>query len=396
MNDASPMARPVPTPKLPVFGWRALGGAARADQPCLLDLPGCTLTTSGRASILLALEALSVRAGDAVLLPTYHCPTMVAPADAIGAVPRFYAITERGGPDLAALERQPTDGVRAMLVPHLFGLPQPMAQIRRWCDQRGIALIEDCAHAMFGSSDGRPVGSWGDAAIGSLTKFLPVPEGGCLVLQPRYTAPALQARTARAELKAWLDIVEDGARHGRLTGLNSLITAPLDLLRSLRARHTAAGHGDDHSGKPFQIESDFVIDGAQARSQITRACGNLAVHMPRARVVQHRRSHYRQLAQALSGVPGLRPLLPDLPDDAVPYVFPIWVEQPDPGYQALRSKRIPVFRWDRLWPTTSTLPGDHGVMWSHHVIQLPCHQDLRPVDLNAIVAAVKSAYRRLP
>jgi hypothetical protein len=92
----------------------------------------------------------------------------------------------------------------------------------------------------------------------------------------------------------------------------------------------------------------------------------------------------------------LRPVLPDLPDDAVPYVFPIWVEQPDPGYQALRSMRIPVFRWDRLWPTTSKLPGDHGVMWSHHVIQLPCHQDLRPVDLNAIVAAVKSVYRRLP
>ena len=236
MNGASPMARPFPTPKLPVFGWRALGGAARADQPCLLDLPGCMLTTSGRASILLALEALSVRAGDTVLLPTYHCPTMVAPADAIGAVPRFYAITELGVTDLAALERQPTEGVRAILVPHLFGLPQPMAQVRRWCDQHGIALIEDCAHAMFGSSDGRPIGSWGDAAIGSLTKFLPVPEGGCLVLNPRYAAPTLQARTARAQLKAWLDIVEDGARHGRMTGLNTLITAPLDLLRSGRLR----------------------------------------------------------------------------------------------------------------------------------------------------------------
>ena len=118
--------------------------------------------------------------------------------------------------------------------------------------------------------------------------------------------------------------------------------------------------------------------------------------MPRARIVQHRRLHYRQLAQALSGVPGLRPLLPDLPDGAVPYVFPIWVDQPDPGYQALRSLRIPVFRWDRLWPTTGRPPGDHGVAWSHHVIQLACHQDLRPADLDAIVAAVKSVYRRLP
>ena len=392
MSNSAFIAPRPPTPRLPVLGWSAFGGAAQADQPCLLDLPGCTLTTSGRASILLALEALDVRAGDPVLLPTYHCPTMAAPADAIGAVPRFYAITASGAPDLAALERQAIEGVRALLVPHLFGLPQPMAHIRRWCDERGIALIEDCAHAMFGHSDGRPIGSWGDAAIGSLTKFLPVPEGGCLVLRPDRTAPMLQPRTARAQLKAWLDIVEDGARHGRLVGLNTLITTPLDLLRSRRARPAVAGHGS--SDRPDPIEAGFAIDATLARSRLTQACVQVAHRTPRARIAQQRRAHYRQLAHALSGVPGLRPLLPDLPDGAVPYVLPIWVEHPDPGYQALRSLRIPVFRWDHLWPTTGAPPGDHGVAWSHHVIQLACHQDLSPADLDTIVAAVKSVYQR--
>lgn len=123
-----------------MFGWSTLVGAARADQPCLLDLPGCTLTTSGRAAILLALEALGIGRGDPVLLPSYHCPTMAAPADAIGAEPRFYAINERGTPELQAIEREGTDGVRAMLVAHLFGLPQPLARIRQWCDARGIAF----------------------------------------------------------------------------------------------------------------------------------------------------------------------------------------------------------------------------------------------------------------
>lgn len=403
MNGSEP-APGAPTPKLPVFGWRALGGAQATALPCLLDQPGCSFTTSGRASILHALEAVGARAGHSVLLPTYHCPTMAAPLDAIGVAPRFYAIDARGSPDLQALDRSPTEGVRALLVPHLFGLPQPMARIRQWCDARGIALIEDCAHAMFGVSDGRPIGTWGDAAIGSLTKFLPVPEGGCLVLPRAAAAPVLQPRSLRAQIKAWLDIVEDGARHHRLAGLNTLITAPLDALRSQRRRSAAAqaGGAPDAGGHPGghpagdtlaqRIDAGFAIDVALARSQLTRACVHVAKRMPRARIAELRRAHYRWLGEALAGLQGLRPLLPQLPDDAVPYVFPIWVRQPDPGYQALRAQRIPVFRWDRLWPGVPELPGDEGVGWSHHVIQLACHQDLSRRDLDRIVHAVKAVY----
>ena len=47
-----------PIARLPVFGWQALAGAREAALPCLLDLPSLHYTTSGRDSILLALEAL--------------------------------------------------------------------------------------------------------------------------------------------------------------------------------------------------------------------------------------------------------------------------------------------------------------------------------------------------
>jgi perosamine synthetase len=320
---------------------------------------------------------------------------VVAPTAAGGAVPRFYPIDERGHPALDALEPAVIQGARAILVPHLFGLPQPMARIRQWCDDRGIALIEDCAHAMFGTSDGKPIGSWGDAAIGSLTKFLPVPEGGCLVLKSHLTAPALRPRSGRAQLKALLDIIEDGARHGRLSGFNTLITSSLEFLRRRRAKAASKLAAPATSnGDLDPIEAGFVLDIALAHSQLTQACARVAAHMPRAWIVQRRQAHYRHLAAALSGLPGMRPLMPDLPDGAVPYVFPLWVEQPDPGYQALRAQRIPIFRWDRLWPGTPSIPGDCGWDWSHHVIQLACHQDLSSTDLDAIVSTVKTVYSR--
>ena len=119
-----------PIPRLPVFGWQAFEGHRQAGTPCLIDLPGLHYTTSGRAAILLALEVLGVGPGDQVLLPSYHCPTMVAPPVSLGALPRFYPIDANGTPHLAWLAAQDTTRVRVLLAAHYFGLPQPMGAMR--------------------------------------------------------------------------------------------------------------------------------------------------------------------------------------------------------------------------------------------------------------------------
>jgi perosamine synthetase len=377
-------------PRLPVFGWQSWQGARQADVPCLLDRPNCHFTTSGRASITLALEVLDVEPGDTVLLPTYHCPTMVAPAVELGARPRFYPIDAGGSPDLAWLDRQDLSGVRVLLVPHLFGLPQPMARIRAWCDARGLALLEDCAHSLFGVSDGRAAGSWGDVSIGSLTKFLPVPEGGCLVLNKGQSAPDLSPCSRTTEVKAWVDIVEEGARHGRLPGVNRLIALPLGWGRSLRRTapskpEGAAAPGAAPNGRARDIEAGLAIDMSLAHRRVQSACRWLAGHMPRHRIAERRRSNFETLARRLRDHAGLHPMQHDLPRGAVPYVFPLWVDQPDPAYQRLRAAQIPVFRWDRLWPGVPALEGDRGKHWSHHIFQIACHQDLSEVDLDTIV-----------
>jgi dTDP-4-amino-4,6-dideoxygalactose transaminase len=352
----------------------------------MLDLPNCHLTTSGRASIALALQVLGVQADEHVLLPTYHCPTMVAPAAALGAPPFFYPVDDHGTPDLDWLSAQDLRGARVMLAAHFFGWSQPMARIRRWCDERGISLIEDCAHALFGASDGRPIGSWGDVAIGSLTKFLPVPEGGCLVLNRGQQPPRLADCGIRTQAKVLLDIVEEGARHGRLGTAGRAFTAPLDVLRALRTRSPAPG-AETANGQA--ASADFGVDNALATRQLSWGSRALAMRLPRQRIVEQRRRNHALLTQGLRGIEGVVLLLPELPAGSAPYVLPIWVRQPDPGYQALRAERIPVFRWDRLWPTAPELPGDSGRNWSHHVIQLACHQDLSSHDIDRMLGALR-------
>ena len=380
-----------PIPRLPVLDWDSFAGEATSGTPCLLDHAETRFTTSGRAAILLALEMMGIGPGDRVLLPTYHCPTMVAPVVARGAEPLFYPIDATGAPQLDWLKRADIEGVRVLLAAHFFGLPQPMAKLRRWCDERGIRLIEDCAHALFGRTEGRAIGRWGDLAIASLTKFLPVPEGGCLVNNAVTAAlPVLHGPGGVAQLKAAFDIIHNGVNHGRLRGLRTLIDGALGAVRRLRGKPAAppalaAAHAVAHA-------DGFSIDPAYSHLALGGASRWIAQRLPRERILQRRRACYRTLSQGLSGLPGLRPLRPLLPEDCAPYVFPLWVETPDPGYQALRKLGFPVSRWDQRWPTIPDIANDQGPLWSHHILQIACHQDLSEPELQRMLTLIKQIY----
>ncbi len=384
MNDISSNAA---IPRLPVLGWSTFSGGKSVGVPSVTDSPNITYTTSGRAAITLALRILDFKPGQRVLVPTYHCPTMIAPVARLGGEPLFFPVTESGAPALDALERCDLRGVRAMLAAHYFGLAQPMAKVRAFCDAHGIALIEDCAHAFFGASEGRPFGGWGDLAIASLTKFYPVAEGGCLVSHSRTLANIeLAPRRTVEELKALTDAVELGARYDRFFGLNLLLKGVFGLKEIVRGRpwRVALANDLEPAGAPSPDDLCDTLLG----SRLTKMSRGIADSAHRSRIVTLRQRNYRLLAQLLSDLPGATPFMPELPEGAVPYVFPLRVARPAERYRALRAARIPLFRWDRIWPGTPAIDGDHGLAWSVEMFQLACHQDLSEGDVRAIAATI--------
>ena len=379
-----------PIPRLPVLDWTTFAGIKLSATPCLLTHPNNQFTNSGRASILLALEMLGIGRGDKVLVPTYHCPTMIAPIVAVKAIPIFYPLDGNGAPRLDWIKRENTNDVRALLVAHFFGLPQPLAEVREWCNQNDVRLIEDCAHALFGSSDNRAIGSWGDLSIASLTKFLPVPEGGCLITNMALAPiPSLHPQSAIGQIKAGFDIVHAGANHGRLRGLGVVISGLYKFLGKFKGKNQAKSQ---ERRSELAVSEGFTIDTLQSHRTLTHASRWIARHAPRERIVSGRREKYIFFSHAFSGLSGMHPLLPDLPTDCAPYVFPLWVDHPDPGYSELRRLKFPVSRWDRLWPDVAVIEGDCGIDWSSHVLQLACHQDLTPGELQRMVDTVKQVY----
>ena len=375
-------------PPLPILSWASRSGPRASALPCVLNSPNLVLTTSGRAAILLALEQLHIGRGDQVLLPTYHCPTMVSPAQHLGAEPLFFPITALGEPDLEWLSVQDLSRVRAMVAAHYFGMPKRMGAIRAFCDSKGIALIEDCAHALFGVADGAPVGSWGDYAIASLTKFLPVPDGGCLTSYRRKLSDSrLGGRGVRSELRGLSNTIESGAFYGGLRGFNTLLSWLFWLKGKLRSHpETRLEPSANEDGSAYRAAR---IDIKLAHRRPLMISRWLATRTRRDRIVRNRRANYLALAAHFGNAQGCHPLIAELPEHAAPYVFPLWVEDPEIKYQRLRLAKIPLYRWDWLWPETPALAGDSGLAWSRHVFQLPCHQDLTPAQIAELATTIK-------
>lgn len=123
---------------------------------------------AGRMALYAILEALEIGLGDEVILPAYTC---VVVANAIlyrGARPVYVDVTaDDFNLDIQQLERALTPRTRAIIAQHTFGQPARIDAICEIARARGLAVIEDVAHATGGTSAGRPLGSLGDAAFGS-------------------------------------------------------------------------------------------------------------------------------------------------------------------------------------------------------------------------------------
>ena len=171
-------------------GWLTTGLQAKQFEERFAAAVGSRYAialNSATAALHLALEALGVGQGDEVIVPTW---TFAASAEVIahrGARPVLVDIDRR------SLNATPQDVLaavtpqtRAVVAVHFAGLPVEIERLVTMMEPRGIAVVEDSAHAFpswVGGSGGRHVGTFGRAGAFSFyaTKTITTGEGGMLV-----------------------------------------------------------------------------------------------------------------------------------------------------------------------------------------------------------------------
>jgi perosamine synthetase len=167
-------------------GWITTGPKTKAFEAAFAQAVGAKhaiAVNSCTAALHLALEAAGVSAGDEVITTPY---TFAASAEVIryfGATPVFVDIDRRTfNIDAARVAAAITAKTKAVIPVHIAGLSCDVDALLALCRPRGIAVIEDAAHAFPSTHRGRMIGSIGDFTCFSFyaTKTIATGEGGML------------------------------------------------------------------------------------------------------------------------------------------------------------------------------------------------------------------------
>jgi len=141
-------------------------------------------TSSGSSALEIALRAAGVEGREVVVPANTFFATAAAVLHA-GGRPRFADVDPpTQALSAASVTEALTSQVAAVVRVHIGGTISPeVAAVRRLCDERGVTLIEDAAHAHGSTWDDRTAGSWSRAAAFSFypTKVVAGAEGGMIL-----------------------------------------------------------------------------------------------------------------------------------------------------------------------------------------------------------------------
>lgn len=150
------------------------------DMALFMGVRGGVAVSSGTAALELALRALNVGAADEVIMPSYVCAAPWLATQRVGAQARLVDIDlNTFNIDPLAACQAVTKKTRAIIVPHLFGLPADLTAL----EQLNIPIIEDCAQTLGATEQGRLAGCVGALTVCSFyaTKLFCTGEGGMVL-----------------------------------------------------------------------------------------------------------------------------------------------------------------------------------------------------------------------
>ena len=382
-------------PLLPLLAGQSLGRRSSRLYRQMGEDNNTRFYARGRYALRAAYQLAGVGQSGALLVPSYHCRTMLDPAIRLGAKILFYPLHPELSPDtsaLASLVACSKEPITALLLTHYFGFSQDLGRVADFCKQNSIALIEDCSHALFSASTPDckqtklPMGKTGRFGVASPYKFFPVEDGGLLwANEPHHLAPDTRTpRNPTQEVKAMLHMVQRAFDRPR-TPDSSLIG---EEIRTLSDKAFSEGH--DALVDDAQISGYYdTLDEDQPSLTSSRW---VIRHTPIDRLASRRRENYMQWVQAVASLPCCKALFPVLPTDCVPYMFPLLIDRPENHFFTVKQIGVPIWRWDSMAVSGCAVAADYRLRLLH----IPCHQELTSEQMAWMTQTVQKVMCQLP
>lgn len=146
-------------------GWYLLGEEISGFEKELASFVGTKYAVgvaSGTDALTLSLKALGLKKSDGVVVPANVYPTAFGVALSGAKLELADVDPETLNITVDTLKKAVNSKTRAVVAVHLYGNPVDIAPIKKFCRDRGLYLIEDCAQAIGAKYRGRNVGMFGD------------------------------------------------------------------------------------------------------------------------------------------------------------------------------------------------------------------------------------------
>ena len=348
----------------------------------------------GRVGLYGLLLALGIGPGDEVLL---QVPTHIVVANAVrytGARPVYVdCCLENYNMDLEQAEQRIGPRTKALVLKHTFCLPVDLDAALDLARRHGIALIEDCVHALGATYNGRQVGSFGRAAFFSSeeTKTISTTMGGMVVTDDQELAARLQEfQQTCVRPSGWQTfryILKLVLYHG--------MTQPL-VHQYTRAIYEFLGKRNPLP-QPTTGEEIFGSRPAIYEQRLSNAQAALGLRQLRRLEtnVAHRRATAAAYHERLSRN-GFEVPVPPAKAEPAFVRYPVWVEDPALAVRVAR-RRATLGTWFSSVLEESENPtcGDYEMgscpraeEAARHLVNLPTNPRVNAQDVEAIISAL--------
>jgi perosamine synthetase len=148
----------------------------------------CVTLNSGTSALHATLLSYEIGTGDDVLVPSFSFISTANSVLFVDANPIFTDIEPANfGLDLNSISKNITKKTKAIIPMDYGGLPCKIEEIKNYCQENNLILIEDAAEALGASVNNKKIGSISDASIFSFcgNKVLTTGEGGAVTTNSR-------------------------------------------------------------------------------------------------------------------------------------------------------------------------------------------------------------------
>jgi len=343
--------------------WIGLGPKVNEFEKKWAEFIGCKVAiglNSATAALHLALKVFNFPEGKKVLVPAF---TFVSTASAIlynRLIPVFVdSDPVTLGISLNDLERKYDKDCVAVMPVHYCGHPVPMDQLMPWAKDKGLKVIEDCAHTAGGKYKGKSLGTWGDIGCFSFEekKLMTTGDGGMICSNDPELLKDVKAMR-------WVGIDKDNWKTAK--------------------KYTKANKDAMHWF--YEIN---VLGYKYNMNDLSASIG-LAQLEKLPKMNARRSKIIRKYMDGIENFERIKPLLPYEPEKYVYQIFGIRAEKRDDLIIYLKSKGIATgCHYTPLSMQPLFKPYANGCDYiekeHNRFISLPLHADLRDEEVNYII-----------